>query len=156
MSAERATAALREQFIAVLCHDLRSPLASVAAGANLLAKHPLDENSQSIVSLMRKSVIRMTNLVDNILDFTRARSNAGLELETVDDEPIRPTIEQVLEELRSTHPEREIVAEFGELGWFSYDKVRIEQLVSNLVGNAITLLCALKLDVEVTGSLAES
>lgn len=134
---ERATALLREQFIAVLGHDLRNPLASVEAGTNILVRTPLDERAQMVVAMMRKSVTRMSRLVDNILDFARGRSSGGIVLETSEDQEIRSVIQQVVDEFRSTHAERDIFADIGVLGRLSYDRIRIQQLVSNLVGNAI-------------------
>src|SRR6202035_3650068 len=48
---ERQASELREQFIAVLGHDLRNPLASIAAGAGLLLKTPLNEKAIGIVAM---------------------------------------------------------------------------------------------------------
>ncbi len=56
---ERQTAELREQFIAVLGHDLRNPLASIDAGARLLLKQKPDEKSASLVGHIQNSVRRM-------------------------------------------------------------------------------------------------
>jgi hypothetical protein len=60
--AERNTSELREQFIAVLGHDLRNPLASIDAGAKLLRKEPLSAKGTSIVGLIQSSVGRMAEL----------------------------------------------------------------------------------------------
>lgn len=70
---ERKTAELREQFIAVLGHDLRNPLASINAGAGVLSRTPLDERASGVVGLIQSSVARMSMLIDNILDFARGR-----------------------------------------------------------------------------------
>jgi GAF domain-containing protein len=69
----RTVAQLREQFIAVLGHDLRNPLASVAAGARLLREKQLDEEALSILAMMDRSVLRMSGLITNVLDFARGR-----------------------------------------------------------------------------------
>jgi GAF domain-containing protein len=77
---ERETSELREQFIAVLGHDLRNPLASIAAGTRMLTKEALREAAGEILGLMQKSVARMSALIDNVLDFARGwpgqRNNA--------------------------------------------------------------------------------
>ncbi len=135
---ERATAVLREQFIAVLGHDLRNPIASVDAGIRILSKTALDERTSSVVVLMRKSIARMSNLIDNLLDFARGRSSSGIELKPASGQHLASAIEQVVGEFRTTHPERELICEIEELGEFAFDRVRLEQLVSNLVGNALT------------------
>ena len=70
----------REQFIAVLGHDLRNPLASIQAGADLLAKRIPDPGASDILKLMRSSAVRMSALIDDVLDFARGRLGGGLEL----------------------------------------------------------------------------
>jgi signal transduction histidine kinase len=64
---ERQTAELREQFVAVLGHDLRNPLASIQGGTELLMKKPLDDRSKEIVGMMRNSAARMSELINNVL-----------------------------------------------------------------------------------------
>jgi sigma-B regulation protein RsbU (phosphoserine phosphatase) len=71
LTSQRQDAALREQFIAVLGHDLRSPLASISAGTQLLQKSKLDGRDEAVVIMMQKSVMRMASLIDNLLDFAR-------------------------------------------------------------------------------------
>ncbi|HEX8339159.1 MAG TPA: histidine kinase dimerization/phospho-acceptor domain-containing protein, partial [Pyrinomonadaceae bacterium] len=75
---ERETAQLREQFFAVLGHDLRNPLNAVRGGAELLAMMPLPEKAAPVVTLIQRSAARMTGLIENVLDFARARLGAGL------------------------------------------------------------------------------
>ncbi|MGV8854615.1 MAG: GAF domain-containing sensor histidine kinase [Devosia sp.] len=138
LAEERVTAELREQFVAVLGHDLRNPLTALQAGTRQLLKAPLDERSTVIVGLMTRSVTRMGLLVDNLLDLARGRLGGGIQLETATDEALHAVVGQVVDELRTAHPDREITAELKQVGHLSYDRIRIEQLVSNLVGNALT------------------
>ena len=65
---EREISELREQFIALLGHDLRNPLASIAAGARMLTKDDQKEAAGEILGLMQKSVARMSALIDNELE----------------------------------------------------------------------------------------
>jgi signal transduction histidine kinase len=133
---ERAASELREQFIAVLGHDLRDPLASIAAGATLLQKTPLNEKAVSIIGMMNKSVARMSALIDNVLDFARGRLGGGLVL-TRTHEAIEPALKQVVDELRSTHSDRVIETDFRLTKPVFGDRIRIAQLFSNLLGNAL-------------------
>lgn len=135
---ERRAAQLREQFIAVLGHDLRNPLASIEAGAKLLRQTPLDDKAAAIVALMQESVGRMAGLIDNVLDFARGRLGGGLTLNRNADEPLGPALEQVVAELRAAWPDRRIEAEIAPLDPVSCDRRRIAQLLSNLLGNALT------------------
>jgi signal transduction histidine kinase len=133
----RTAAEVRDQFIAVLGHDLRNPLASIGAGTQLLQKTPLDEKARTIVALMDQSVVRMAALISNILDFARGRLGGGLTLER-SDTPLEPVLKQIIAELQAVHPGRAVEAEFHLTQPVVADSNRIGQLFSNLVGNALT------------------
>jgi len=77
---ERTNSELREQFIAVLGHDLRNPLASIAAVARRFRKAKLSVEEFGYLDVMEKSVGRMSSLIDNVLDFARGRLGSGLAL----------------------------------------------------------------------------
>ncbi|MBS0273457.1 MAG: GAF domain-containing sensor histidine kinase [Proteobacteria bacterium] len=134
---ERHTAELREQFIAVLGHDLRNPLASIAAGTRLLAKEAQSDKAKTVVQLMQASVDRMAGLIDNVLDFARARLGGGWTL-NLKEEIAEPIIAQVVNEARSALPQRRIELVVDAPLPVVCDRGRISQLLSNLVGNAIT------------------
>jgi K+-sensing histidine kinase KdpD len=132
----QATAKLREQFIAVLGHDLRNPLASIGAGIELIQKSPLAEKERSIVGLMDRSVGRMSALINDVMDFARARLGAGLEAD-LSAVHLEPALRQVVGELQATHPERAITADFQLTRPVVADRARIGRLLSNLLGNAL-------------------
>ena len=134
---EQQTAAMREQFIAVLGHDLRNPLASIQAGTNLLLKRSLDDKATTIVQLMQSSVLRMGNLIENVLDFARGRMGNGLPLRDELTE-VEPLLAQVVAELQASWPERDIDTDFSLDGPVTCDPVRIAQMFSNLLGNALS------------------
>lgn len=137
LSAERQMAVLREQFIAVLGHDLRNPLSSVAACANILLNDSSDKQTLQIAGMIKKSSSRMKELVDNLMDFARVRLGDGLniKLKSIDLEPV---LLHVVNELRSVWPAREIQTQFSFNSLVSCDSDRIAQLLSNLVANAVT------------------
>ena len=80
-NAERETAQLREQFIAVLGHDLRNPLAGIDGGLTLLLRQMPDERATKIITLMQKSTGRIAALVADLMDFARGRMGGGLRLD---------------------------------------------------------------------------
>ncbi|HEX8146685.1 MAG TPA: GAF domain-containing sensor histidine kinase [Pyrinomonadaceae bacterium] len=135
---ERETAQLREQFFAVLGHDLRNPLNAVRGGAELLAMMPLPEKALPVVTLIKRSAARMTGLVENVLDFSRARLGGGLSLNRVADEGLGATLEQVIEEARTAWPDRDVRSEIDLDGPVHCDGARIAQMFSNLLANALT------------------
>lgn len=134
---ERHDSELREQFIAVLGHDLRNPVAAIRAGTELLQRHGLTGQATDIVRMMQSSVSRMAALIDNVLDFARGRLGGGLGL-TIAREPLQPVLEHVVAELQSTAPGRAIVTDFAVDRPVDCDGARIGQLFSNLLANALT------------------
>lgn len=135
---ERDMATLREQFIAVLGHDLRNPIASVDAGLRLLGKEQFSEQGRQIVANMRGSAKRMLGLIDDLADFTRGRLGNGIVLADRKAVALRPVLEQVVTELQSVHPDREIECDLDLDHEVECDAGRMGQLASNLLANALT------------------
>jgi signal transduction histidine kinase len=133
----RNTGKLREEFIAVLGHDLRNPLAAVQSGIRLLSKQGINDEQRRIVTLMQGSVLRMSSLIDNLLDFARGRLGGGLLLERAAETRIEPLVRHIIEELRSSFPERAIETHVDVKTVIDCDPRRIGQLVSNLLSNAL-------------------
>jgi signal transduction histidine kinase len=133
----RRTAVLREEFIAVLGHDLRNPLASIVAGLRLLAKEAHSQKARTITHMMQASVDRMAGLIDNVMDFARGRLGGGWQLERVD-ELLAPILDHVMDEMKLAYPNRTIDARFALPQTVNCDRIRIAQLFSNLLGNALT------------------
>lgn len=134
---ERHASVLREQFIAVLGHDLRNPLASIDGGMRLIGKTPLNARATELVGMIQTSVRRMAGIIDNVLDFAHGRLGDGVK---ADRQPVLlgPGLEHVVTELRTAHPGREIDAVTAVDQPVHADPVRLGQLLSNLLGNALT------------------
>ncbi len=131
-------AQLREQFIAILGHDLRNPLASISSAMSILSREPLSQRSQDIVELTNGSVQRMSLLIQNVLDFARNRLGSGIHLTMTAGTALSAEIRQVVDELRSAQTDREIQLEIGDLDTVRCDVSKVGQLLSNLLGNAVT------------------
>lgn len=134
----QTAAELREQFIAVLGHDLRNPLASIDGGARLLLKTPLDDRARALVGLVQNSVLRMAGLIDNVLDFARGRLGGGFAVHRQPDPALGEALEQVVGELRIAQSERRIDSDIVLTQTVSVDSRKIAQLFSNLLSNALT------------------
>ena len=134
LARQREEAQLREQFIAVLGHDLRNPLAAIAAGTHLLLRHP--EKSAVIAEQIDRSISRMTELIENILDFARGRLGGGFVTTRDSEQPLEPVLLQVIAELCAVHPDQAIVTDIELQEPVTCDRLRIGQLLSNLLGNA--------------------
>ncbi|WP_200939768.1 GAF domain-containing sensor histidine kinase [Brevundimonas sp. Root1279] len=135
---ERTAAELRDQFIAVLGHDLRNPLAAIQAGTEMLKREDLDPRAAKVVDQMRVSALRMGRLINDVLDFARGRLGGGLPLNAQTGVQLGHTLEQVVGELRSAQGGRAIRTDFALARPVACDPDRIGQLLSNLLANALT------------------
>jgi signal transduction histidine kinase len=134
---ERKTAELREQFIAVLGHDLRNPLSAIVGSADLLLQSPLSELGSQLVGRIKRSSRRMSALIDDVLDFARGRLGGGLTLRVDDDEPLETVLQQVIAELRVSSG-RTIETDIALGVPVRCDRSRLGQLFSNLLANAVS------------------
>jgi signal transduction histidine kinase len=132
----REAAQLREQFVAVLAHDLRNPLASIDSGIGLLMRRNPDEKTREIGGHIHKSVKRMARLIDDMLDFARIRLGGGFHLEREPDAPLADYLEQVIGELRDVS-NTPIESRIALTRPVDCDPRRIAQVVSNLAANAL-------------------
>jgi signal transduction histidine kinase len=135
---ERASSELREQFIAILGHDLRNPLQAVYASGDLLERKLTDPALLAIASRIKVNVRRMSALIDDVLDFARGRLGDGIGIQAADVEGIEASLSAVVKELQDARPEREIIASFKIDSTVHCDIRRVQQVVSNLLGNAVT------------------
>lgn len=134
---ERETSELREQFIAVLGHDLRTPLGSILLGAELLEKEQLSARAHGVVLRMKRSAHRMAGLVNDVVDFTRGRMGGGIPIAMRPETSLRTPLTQVVEELRGAYPGRVIEVDFSLDKPVLCDVQRIQQMLSNLLKNAL-------------------
>jgi signal transduction histidine kinase len=135
---EREAGELREQFIAVLGHDLRNPLAAIAMGATLLRRKAGDPVAVATAAQrIERSARRMSGLINDVLDFARGRLGSGIGIDFTDTTTLGQSLEGVTAELREGHPEREIRSEIAIDGPLRCDPERIQQLLSNLLANAL-------------------
>ena len=135
---ERAAGELREQFIAILGHDLRNPLHSVMANGDLLERKLTDPTLLGIAARIKVSARRMSSLIDDVLDFARARLGGGIGLEVSEVQNINGALAAVVQELREAQPDCQIIADIGVSRFVPCDLGRLQQVASNLLGNALT------------------
>jgi sigma-B regulation protein RsbU (phosphoserine phosphatase) len=135
--AQREAVLLREQFMAVLGHDLRNPVAAIAAGIRMLERSgQVGERGQAILDQMDGSVSRVVSLINDLLDL--ARASVGLVADRNSDAPLGPVIEQVVGEMRAIAPEHRIEGRIEIDEPVYCDRPRLGQLTSNLLSNAVT------------------
>jgi signal transduction histidine kinase len=127
---------INEMFMAVLSHDLRTPLMSISAAATVLQR-PLPADRVAVVAdrVMRSSK-RMAGMVEDLLDVTRIRQAGGMSLHPANT-CMDSLVQRTLDELQSSFPDRVLESAFkGDMAGV-WDVERIGQVLANLVGNAI-------------------
>lgn len=138
LQSEREMSKLREQFIAVLGHDLRNPLGAIGAGVQVLSLMPQSEEAAPVLEMIQRSNLRMGELIDNLLDFARGRLGDGISLSFAEDPGLETALRQVIVELQAAWPARSIEGEIHLDRLVACDSARLAQLLSNLLANALT------------------
>lgn len=131
------TAELREQFIALLGHDLRNPLSSILSGAQILLRRSKDASITGIAEHMLTATRRASRLVDAVLDFARGRLGNGIPLQRTQCHDLHHALTHIVSEMQSAYPQRVIEADIAPLGVIHCDADRLAQLLSNLLANAL-------------------
>ena len=127
----------REQFLAILGHDLRSPLSAMILGAEKLARSEgLADRDARIAVRVAHSGARMARMIEDLLDLTRTRLGGGIPVHVAPIDLV-PLCELVVTEFQVVHPDREVQLQVvGDLHG-EWDGDRLTQVLSNLVANAL-------------------
>jgi len=126
----------RNLLLGILGHDMRSPLNAIQLTAHHLKNLNAGEAVSSAAAMLIRSGARMKVLLDDLTDFNRQRLGIGLHI-VPSQSDLLTILEDELHELRSAHPDREIVlATSGDLSG-NWDQGRLQQVISNLVVNAL-------------------
>ncbi|MGR3466977.1 MAG: PAS domain-containing sensor histidine kinase [Shimia sp.] len=131
-------AALRERFLAVLGHDLRNPLASIGSAVRLARRGPDEARLAMLLDAIDGSADRMAKLIDGILDFAHVRMGDGLPMAFARELDLAHALTQVIAEVERAHPDRPFDVALDIAEPLICDVSRIEQVVSNLVANAVS------------------
>ena len=132
------TEALRinEMFMAVLSHDLRTPLQSIVAAATVLKRQPSPDKTALMADRVLGASQGMGHMIEDLLDVTRIRQAGGLALQ-LGPAHMQTLVQRTLDEVATSHPERPIDSTLaGDLAG-TWDAERLSQVVTNLVGNAL-------------------
>jgi signal transduction histidine kinase len=127
----------KEMFIAMLGHDLRTPLGAIIASAQAIASsRATPETMLKGASIILSSGRRMNSLVSDLLDFTRSRLGDGIPVVCAEAD-LEAVCRQTVEEIVALHPGRDI--KFATSGSVrgKWDAARISQALSNLISNAV-------------------
>lgn len=122
----------RDQMFAVLGHDLRSPLQTIAMASHLLER---GGDSRKIGQRISRSSSQMARLITDVLDASRLQSGIGLGVKPVPTD-LSLLLQEMVKDARSTHPGVELVLDAPPALVAPADPDRLAQLMDNLLGNA--------------------
>ena len=137
LAREQEIADFREKYVAMLAHDLRSPLNSITLNADLLREELTEPENRATVDRIFNSAGRMTELIEHVTDLAVSRFTQRIPLIRKYSELLDRVLRQILEEVSDTHPETVFLDEIQFFGGFESDVNRIGQLYSNLLNNAV-------------------
>lgn len=137
LNIEKEQAIIREQFIAVLGHDLRNPVGAVISAAQLLKRSEMSERDKKLINIVHSSSKRMYEMINNIMDLARGRLGGGISI-TPAVVNLEELLKEVTNELKISHSDRAIESHYNISKAIECDSGRIAQLVSNLIANSIT------------------
>ena len=129
------TLRFHETFVATVGHDLKNPLNSIVMASQILATQTDDVKQQEMAGRIRRSAQRMASMIDELYDLSRCRLDGGLALRQRLVE-LSPAIQRVVDEHRLS---ANVPIEYREEGGVKVycDDIRMTQLISNLIGNAL-------------------
>ncbi len=126
----------RDEIMAVLSHDLRTPLMVTMTSAEVLERRgDLNEKQARIVTRIRSSGERMEHMIRDLLDYSRARHGGGMTV-TLQNADLNAVCQQAIDAQQTLHPESvfRLVSPGSAQGRFDPD--RLAQVAQNLLTNA--------------------
>ena len=127
----------RDTFLAILGHDLRSPLQTMAMAGEYLAHRGLDmEQTREVGARVRRSAATMTSMVNDLLEYARSQLGGDLPIRAADGD-LGEVCRWAIEDVGSAQPDCRFDIDLqGDLS-ARFDSNRIQQLLSNLLNNAV-------------------
>ncbi len=130
---------MKSEFLANVSHEIRTPMNGIIGMTDLLGDTPLSSEQREYTDAVKRSAQYLLNIINDILDFSKIEAGR-LELESIDFD-LRECVEDVIELLADKAQEKEL-ALFADIDLkmptrFLGDPYRIQQVITNLLGNAI-------------------
>ena len=127
----------QKRLIGIVSHDLRTPLSVVLSAAHSLSRPDLPEQrAKDTLVRLRRNAERMERIVGDLVDYTQTQAGRGLPIQPAPAD-LHELFARVLASLSSVQPDRTVTYSRGEDGNGEWDADRIEQLIENLVRNAL-------------------
>jgi two-component system, sensor histidine kinase and response regulator len=131
-----SASSLKDIYLGILSHDLRTPLTAITMTADLIARAATLDNARGGAERVRRAARRMSTMIEQLVDFTRGELGGGI--------PIQPTpmdfgavLRSVVDEISTAHHGAEIQVETSGSLVGAWDGERVHQALTNLLGNAV-------------------
>jgi PAS domain S-box-containing protein len=142
----------RDEFMANMSHELRTPLNAVIGLAHILSRSErLNPREQQCVSMIRQSGDTLLALINNLLDYSKAETGS-LQLEAIEfdlPETIEKTVMMMDAEVRSKGLALGLTYDGPLREYYVGDPLRLQQIMTNLLANAIKFTDKGRIDVKV-------
>ncbi|AET95057.1 putative sensor histidine kinase (dctS) (plasmid) [Burkholderia sp. YI23] len=126
----------RNLLLGMLGHDMRSPLQTIQTTSTYLAALNAGEKVSEAAARLIRSGVRMNALLDDLCDFNRTKLGLGINI-TPGNVDLTTVFGDAVDQLRAAHPDHRIDLELSGNVQGVWDGSRLQQLLSNLVINAI-------------------
>jgi signal transduction histidine kinase len=127
----------KEIFLAILGHDLRTPLGAIYTSARfMLDTGDLEEPHRTLAARITGSARRTLQMVGDLLDFTRSRLGGGIPVVRAEMNLGR-VVREAVDEISAAHPDCHIQVDTRGEQRGEWDQARISQALANLIGNAV-------------------
>lgn len=127
----------KDLLLGVLGHDIRSPLATIHMSAELLKRMETPNERQLVLlTQIESSTARVRSIVTDLLDLARARLGTGIPLIKAP-MSLSELCLGIINEMRIQHPERPFDVKIEAEVKGNWDRIRLGQVISNLLGNAV-------------------
>jgi len=126
----------RDTFLAILGHDLRSPLSTITMAAGYLARpNTGTDATRQMGARVARSAANMTSMIKDLLEYARTQLGGGIPL-TLRRENMRDICQAALDDAQAGHPDCPFELEASGDLFGAFDSARLQQLFSNLLNNA--------------------
>ena len=128
----------RDTFLAILGHDLRSPLSAIANSTLYLGSPGVLPAGAPLNAVRRinRSAARMGQMIKDLLEYTRTRLGRGIPI-VLEADSMEKICRTAIDEIRAAHPEREFLLDTRGALEGHFDGERLQQVLSNLLNNAV-------------------
>jgi signal transduction histidine kinase/ActR/RegA family two-component response regulator len=127
----------QQLLLGIVGHDLRDPLSVIVAVGSQLLKRTVDQREAKNIERVLRSAQKANRIITDLLDVTHVRVTGQMPV-TKQRVDVCRLLQEIVDDARVQHPEVELVSRAGGSAQVDCDPVRLSQLTTNLINNALT------------------